>query len=69
MATFQDRRKDAADESSSGQHDAIWMEGDDVRLSDNQEENLGWAIPCPDGSKLTIWKANGTSNVWLAESQ
>lgn len=31
--------------------------------------NLGWAIPSPDGSKLAIWKASGTSNVWLAESQ
>jgi hypothetical protein len=31
--------------------------------------NLGWAIPSPDGSKLAIWKATGTSNVWLAESQ
>ncbi len=31
--------------------------------------NLGWAIPSPDGSKLAIWKASGTSNVWLVESQ
>ena len=31
--------------------------------------NLGWAIPSPDGSKLAIWKATGTSNVWLAESR
>lgn len=30
--------------------------------------NLGWAIPSPDGTKLAIWKATGTSNVWL-ESQ
>ena len=30
--------------------------------------NLGWAIPSPDGTKLAIWKASGTSNVWLAES-
>lgn len=30
--------------------------------------NLGWAIPSPDGTKLAIWKATGTSNVWLAES-
>jgi len=31
--------------------------------------NLGWAIPSPDGSKLAIWKAAGTSNVWLAETR
>lgn len=29
--------------------------------------NLGWAIPSPDGSKLAIWKATGSSNVWLSE--
>jgi hypothetical protein len=31
--------------------------------------NLGWAIPSPDGTKLAIWKASGTSNVWLAERE
>jgi len=31
--------------------------------------NSGWAIPSPDGSKLAIWEATGTSNVWLAESR
>jgi len=31
--------------------------------------NLGWAIPSPDGLKLAIWKATGTSNVWLAENR
>jgi len=31
--------------------------------------NLGWAIPSPDGSRLAIWKAAGSSNVWLAESR
>jgi Tol biopolymer transport system component len=34
-----------------------------------REMNLGWAIPSPDGSKLAIWKAAGTSNVWLAETR
>jgi len=41
MATFQDGRKDATDESSTGQHDVIWMKGGDVRLSDNQGEIWG----------------------------
>jgi DNA-binding winged helix-turn-helix (wHTH) protein/Tol biopolymer transport system component len=31
--------------------------------------NLGWAIPSPDGSMLAIWKAAGSSNVWLAETR
>jgi len=29
--------------------------------------NLGWAIPSPDGTKLALWKASGSSNVWLVE--
>jgi hypothetical protein len=30
--------------------------------------NLGWAIPSPDNTKLAIWEAVGSSNVWLVES-
>ena len=30
--------------------------------------NLGWAIPSPDGRKLALWMAEGSSNVWLVES-
>jgi Tol biopolymer transport system component/DNA-binding winged helix-turn-helix (wHTH) protein len=29
---------------------------------------LGWAIPSPDGRHLAIWKANGSSNVWMLEN-
>lgn len=35
------------------------------------EENvmtLGWAIPSPDGKHLALWKANGSSNVWMLEN-
>jgi DNA-binding winged helix-turn-helix (wHTH) protein/Tol biopolymer transport system component len=28
---------------------------------------LGWAIPAPDGKHLALWKARGTSNVWMLE--
>jgi hypothetical protein len=34
------------------------------------EENnmvIGWAIPSPDGRRLAILKASGTSNVWMVE--
>jgi Tol biopolymer transport system component/DNA-binding winged helix-turn-helix (wHTH) protein len=34
------------------------------------EENkmrLGWAIPSPDGRRLALWEASGTSNVWMLE--
>jgi len=29
---------------------------------------LGWAIPSPDGKHLAIWKASGSSNVWMLEN-
>jgi len=29
---------------------------------------LGWAIPSPDGKHLAIWKARGSSNVWMLEN-
>lgn len=29
---------------------------------------LGWAIPSPDGRHLALWKANGSSNVWMLEN-
>ena len=29
---------------------------------------LGWAIPSPDGRHLAIWKASGSSNVWMLEN-
>ena len=28
---------------------------------------IGWAIPAPDGKHLALWKARGTSNVWMLE--
>ena len=31
------------------------------------KEDLGWAIPSPDGKHVAIWEASGNSNVWLLE--
>jgi hypothetical protein len=28
---------------------------------------IGWAIPAPDGRHLALWKAGGSSNVWMLE--
>jgi hypothetical protein len=28
---------------------------------------IGWAIPSPDGHRLALLKASGTSNVWMVE--
>ena len=41
------------------------------RIRPMLEENkmtLGWAIPSPDGKHLALWKASGSSNVWMLEN-
>ena len=32
-------------------------------LQDAQQE-MGWAIPSPDGQRVAIWQASGSANVW-----
>jgi DNA-binding winged helix-turn-helix (wHTH) protein/Tol biopolymer transport system component len=32
-------------------------------LQDAQQE-MGWAIPSPDGQRIAIWQASGSANVW-----
>jgi WD40 repeat protein len=27
--------------------------------------DIGWAIPSPDGRRIAMWQASGTSNAWL----
>jgi Tol biopolymer transport system component len=34
---------------------------------EESEKDLGWAIPSPDGKRLAIWEAGGSSNAWLLE--
>jgi Tol biopolymer transport system component len=29
---------------------------------------IGWAIQSPDGKRLALWQASGTSNVWMLEN-
>jgi DNA-binding winged helix-turn-helix (wHTH) protein/Tol biopolymer transport system component len=31
----------------------------------DDEHELGWAIPSPDGRRIAYWKATGTSNAWM----
>jgi Tol biopolymer transport system component/DNA-binding winged helix-turn-helix (wHTH) protein len=38
-----------------------------LMLSENNM-NLGWAIPSPDGRRLALWKDSGSLNVWLLEN-
>jgi Tol biopolymer transport system component len=37
-------------------------------MLDEAKMKLGWAIPSPDGKHLALWKASGSSNVWMLEN-
>jgi hypothetical protein len=43
------------------------LSGKVTPMLEESKMNLGWAIPSPDGTKLALWKASGSSNVWLVE--
>ena len=43
------------------------LSGKVTPMLEESKMNLGWAIPSPDGMKLALWKASGSSNVWLVE--
>jgi DNA-binding winged helix-turn-helix (wHTH) protein/Tol biopolymer transport system component len=45
------------------------LSGKVIPMLRESKMNLGWAIPSPDGRRLAIWKATGTSNVWLVENR
>ena len=43
----------------------IDLQGHVTPLLEDSENQLGWAIPSPDGSRLAYSKQNISSNVWL----
>jgi DNA-binding winged helix-turn-helix (wHTH) protein/Tol biopolymer transport system component len=45
----------------------IDLEGKSRTVLEDTEMEIGWAIPAPDGKHLALWKARGTSNVWMLE--
>ena len=45
----------------------IDLEGQTRTVLEDTEMQIGWAIPAPDGKHLALWKARGTSNVWMLE--
>jgi len=45
----------------------IDLEGKTTTVLEDSNMTIGWAIPAPDGKHLAIWKARGTSNVWMLE--
>jgi len=45
----------------------IDLQGRTRTMLEDSDTMLGWAIPAPDGKHLALWKARGTSNVWMLE--
>jgi Tol biopolymer transport system component len=41
------------------------LQGNVTPLFEDTENEVGWAIPSPDGSRVAYFKANPSSNVWL----
>ena len=45
----------------------IDLQGRTGTVLEDTRMTIGWAIPAPDGKHLALWKARGTSNVWMVE--
>ena len=46
----------------------IDLQGKTRTVLEDSDMTIGWAIPSPDGKKLAYWKARGSANVWLIET-
>jgi len=45
----------------------IDLKGKSRTVLEDTDMEIGWVIPAPDGKHLALWKARGTSNVWMLE--
>jgi Tol biopolymer transport system component/DNA-binding winged helix-turn-helix (wHTH) protein len=45
----------------------IDLEGRATTVLEDTRMTIGWAIPSPDGKHLALWKASGSSNIWMLE--
>jgi WD40 repeat protein len=45
----------------------IDLQGRTTTVLEDTKMTIGWAIPAPDGRHLALWKAGGSSNVWMLE--
>ena len=45
----------------------IDLQGRTTTVLEDTKMMIGWAIPAPDGKHLALWKAGGSSNVWMLE--
>jgi Tol biopolymer transport system component/DNA-binding winged helix-turn-helix (wHTH) protein len=47
---------------------SIDLQGRTRTMLEDAQMAIGWAIPSPDGKHLALWKASGTSNIWMLEN-
>jgi hypothetical protein len=40
------------------------LHGKAIPMLQDTQRSMGWAIPSPDGRRVAIWQASGSSNVW-----
>jgi DNA-binding winged helix-turn-helix (wHTH) protein/Tol biopolymer transport system component len=40
------------------------LQGRATPMLQDTQRDMGWAIPSPDGQRVAIWQASGSSNVW-----
>ncbi|MCU1241841.1 MAG: hypothetical protein JWO71_2567 [Candidatus Acidoferrum typicum] len=40
------------------------LHGKAIPMLQDTQRYMGWAIPSPDGQRVAIWQASGSSNVW-----
>jgi DNA-binding winged helix-turn-helix (wHTH) protein/Tol biopolymer transport system component len=45
----------------------IDLQGNTRTMLEDSDMMIGWVIPAPDGRHLALWKARGSSNVWMLE--
>jgi Tol biopolymer transport system component len=43
------------------------LQGHTRTVLEDSDMMIGWVIPAPDGKHLALWKARGSSNVWMLE--
>ena len=40
------------------------LHGKAIPMLQDAQQEMGWAIPSPDGQHIAIWQASGSANVW-----
>jgi len=40
------------------------LRGKAIPMLQDAQQEMGWAIPSPDGQRVAIWQASGSANVW-----